>query len=113
MAYKSKEDAKAYAAKHYQENKELYAERARKSRRRLRVRNQEFIRKYKESNPCVDCKQYFHYSQMDFDHIGAKTKNVSRFTNTSHSIKAIESEIKECELVCANCHRLRTWKRRT
>jgi hypothetical protein len=29
------------------------------------------------------------------------------------SIETLKAEIAKCDLVCANCHRLRTWKRGT
>jgi hypothetical protein len=51
---------------------------------------------------------------MDFDHMGGhhKKNNVSRMMLTDCSLKTIKEEIKKCELVCANCHRIRTFRRR-
>jgi hypothetical protein len=47
---------------------------------------------------------------MDFDHVGEdKTANVCRLMN--HGWQTILAEIAKCELVCANCHRIRTQKR--
>lgn len=47
---------------------------------------------------------------MDFDHVrGAKTGNVSWMGD--HGVKNIETEVAKCELVCANCHRIRSKKR--
>lgn len=57
---------------------------------------------------CVDCGFIpVHHSQMDWDHVGPKKDNIStlRFRGAS---KQIREELKNCELVCANCHRLRT-----
>jgi hypothetical protein len=81
-------------------------------KRQARDRNREYVRKIKEDNPCTDCGEYYHYSQMDFDHIDGKKKhNISRVANSAVSIKTIKDELRKCELVCANCHRLRTWQR--
>lgn len=78
----------------------------------IKERNRDYVRKIKESNPCIDCGQIYHYSQMDFDHVrGEKRYNVATIANTLASINTIKKEIAKCELVCANCHRLRTWKR--
>ena len=48
---------------------------------------------------------------MDFDHLGSKKQTIARLANSEASIKTIKQEIAKCELVCSNCHRLRTWQR--
>lgn len=81
-------------------------------KREARDRNKEYIRQIKEKHSCADCGEKYHYSQMDFDHVDGKKKhNLSRYANSSVSIKTIKEEIKKCEVVCANCHRYRTWLR--
>jgi hypothetical protein len=48
---------------------------------------------------------------MDFDHIhGEKTGNISAMSRKK-GILQLQEELSKCELVCANCHRERTWKR--
>lgn len=81
-------------------------------KRKARDRNKEYVRDIKEKNPCAECGERYHYSQMDFDHIDGKKKhNIARYANSAVSIKTIKDELAKCELVCANCHRLRTWIR--
>ena len=81
-------------------------------KRQARDRNKEYIRQIKEKHPCSDCGEHYHYSQMDFDHItGKKKHNLARYANSAVSISPIKDEIKKCEIVCANCHRYRTWLR--
>jgi hypothetical protein len=80
-------------------------------RKKIRERNREYVRKIKESNPCVDCKEYYHYSQMDFDHLDNKKYSVAKLANSEASIKTIKIEMNKCDLVCSNCHRMRTWIR--
>lgn len=81
-------------------------------KREARDRNKEYIRQIKEKHPCADCKEKYHYSQMDFDHISGKKKhNLSRYANSAVSLSTIKDEIKKCEIVCSNCHRYRTWER--
>jgi hypothetical protein len=61
-----------------------------------------------KGNTCSDCKGTFHYSQLDFDHVrGVKTLEVSQATGLEEDF--ILSEIAKCEVVCANCHRVRTY----
>lgn len=81
-------------------------------KREARDRNKEYIRQIKEKHPCADCGETYHFSQMDFDHInGRKKHNLARYANSAVSISTIKNEIKKCEIVCANCHRYRTWLR--
>lgn len=68
-----------------------------------------------KSVPCADCKNSFDPICMDFDHLDGKDKeyNVSRMVSETHSLTNILNEIAKCEVVCSNCHRLRTLHRRT
>lgn len=62
-----------------------------------------------KNNPCVECGESFHPWQMDFDHInGVKRFKLSAAPSTSVSVEEISEEIAKCELVCVNCHRVRT-----
>jgi hypothetical protein len=71
-----------------------------------------YIRDYKERHPCADCKIQYPYYVMDFDHVrGKKHKNVMELIPTL-SKKKIDEEIKKCEVVCSNCHRVRTHMRK-
>jgi hypothetical protein len=63
-----------------------------------------------KNKPCLDCGNRFHFSAMDFDHReNNKFKGVSSML--SYSLKRIHEEIAKCDLVCSNCHRVRTFKR--
>jgi hypothetical protein len=72
-----------------------------------------YIQKIKTDNPCLDCKISYPYYVMDFDHVrGRKHKNVMELIPTL-SKKLIDEEIAKCEIVCSNCHRIRTHDRKT
>lgn len=61
----------------------------------------------KRMTPCADCGQNFPPECMDFDHIqGEKKFNIS--AALLKGISDLEQEIAKCEIVCANCHRIRT-----
>lgn len=92
--------------------KEFYKKEYLKHNKKRRRRNQDFINAIKTSNPCVDCGIKYSSHIMDFDHIDNKFKNVSAMVNNGYSIKTILEEISKCELVCSNCHRERTHKRK-
>lgn len=73
-------------------------------------RKTDLIAKLK-NKPCVDCWDWFDPCQMDFDHLdNDKLFNISRGTVIRYKERLMK-EISKCELVCANCHRLRTHKR--
>lgn len=62
-------------------------------------------------NPCKDCGRSYAPCCMDFDHVrGSKLASVSQLLTRSEA--KLRAEISKCELVCANCHRVRTEARR-
>lgn len=89
----------------YQGNKQYHNRYVKRHRQKTIA----FLNRVK-SQPCADCGKTFHPVCMDFDHSFDKKFNVSQAK--SLSIKSISKEIEKCEVVCSNCHRLRTYKRR-
>ncbi len=79
---------------------------------RLLAGHRELIDGLKRGNPCADCGLVFHPCAMDFDHVrGQKIDHVSKLSASAISRKRILDELAKCELVCANCHRVRTYNR--
>ena len=67
--------------------------------------------------PCLDCDGVFHWVAMDFDHRPEEEKSFGIATKgtlvvSSKNISMIMKEINKCDLVCSNCHRVRTWVKR-
>lgn len=65
-----------------------------------------------KARPCMDCGQTFDPVCMDFDHRDPSTKRKSVAWMIAHGMNAVLAEIEKCDLVCANCHRLRTHRSR-
>lgn len=83
--------------------KRLYA-------RRYRVAMSKILKAAK-AKPCKDCGREFPSCAMQFDHVrGLKKFEIAHVKD--RGIKALLSEMKKCELVCANCHAIRTHRRR-
>tara|TARA_Y100001951_G_scaffold103700_1_gene113150 strand:+ start:1362 stop:1664 length:303 start_codon:yes stop_codon:yes gene_type:complete len=62
--------------------------------------------------PCADCRGTFHIAAMQFDHVrGEKKFNIGGATANSPSISTLKEEIAKCDVVCANCHSVRTYDR--
>jgi hypothetical protein len=94
-----------YFRKWYAANKEVQQQKIKD--RKARIRDE--VKKYKESNPCMDCGIFYKHYVMDFDHRDGEQKehNVSNVVHNG-SIKKVWDEIAKCDLVCSNCHRERT-----
>ena len=78
------------------------------------------ITNIKETTPCMDCGNTFPACCMEFDHRKTKTKEVGSLVAMSAKWDRIEEEISNCDLLCSNCHRIRTkdrgsraWHRKT
>lgn len=103
-----------YVRGKYQANKE--ANRARQAARtkELMEQNVPIVNELK-SSPCMDCGGSFPPVAMDFDHREATSKKaqVSDMLRSGYSLLTILAEIDKCDLVCANCHRIRTHARLT
>lgn len=73
-------------------------------------RKQAFLNALK-TKPCTECHKVFDPCCMDFDHVfGAKVKGVGQILGSCK--QTVLAEVAKCELVCANCHRIRTRKQR-
>lgn len=81
--------------------------RSRNAERRKEARR---LNKKLKSGPCLDCGQRYHPVVMDWDHLEDKYLSVSELVSRGR-VDLLEAEIAKCELVCANCHRMRTFRR--
>ena len=61
---------------------------------------------------CLDCGGDFHRSVYDFHHRDPSDK-VDAISNLLRSPGKLEEELKKCDLLCANCHRIRHFKEDT
>jgi hypothetical protein len=63
----------------------------------------------------MDCGQRYPYYVMEYDHRDGEEKfcNVSALNGHRRvSMSKLLAEIAKCDVVCANCHRERTFRRR-
>lgn len=103
---------KGTRAKEYQKDYQARFKADLYSRKRLRWEEQKRRLDAAKGRPCMDCGNSYPSFVMDFDHVrGKKYCNISVLRRRSISWKRIESEIAKCDVVCANCHRLRTLAR--
>jgi hypothetical protein len=103
----------AKARERYANNRESHVKVIGERNRRYRDEIRAWIRDLKESSPCSDCGIFYSWYVMDFDHVrGEKFGDISNLMVRLVSRKKLQEEIDKCELVCSNCHRIRTHTRR-
>ncbi len=73
----------------------------------------DYINNYKMEKGCADCGYKEHREALDFDHV-TEEKNFALGGHKAHCMgwDKIKYEISICEVVCANCHRVRTKNRK-
>ena len=85
-----------------------FREKTNKQQRDKRKELIAFLRSYKMKLGCIDCNYASHHAALQFDHVrGEKLKNVCH----CKSIESAKLEIEKCDVVCANCHHIRSFER--
>jgi hypothetical protein len=115
MPYKDKtkksEHHKAYMRDvWYPKNKKKHINYVNKTKKKISL----YILDYKRNSICFDCRisGKDHPEVLDFDHISKdKEFNISEFRFLTSSINKVKKEIEKCDMVCSNCHRIRTSRR--
>jgi hypothetical protein len=122
VPYKNPEDRRARDRAYYLANKEkkkaqnrvYYLANKEAFRANAVISEAKLIAEYRalKSKPCVDCGIEYPYYVMQYDHRDDtdKVDNVSWLLRM-HQARAMRVEIAKCDVVCANCHAVRTWKR--
>ena len=107
MPHKDKDAARAWRRKWWASRADM------RDKQRVsangRARNlRHFLNEIKMARGCADCGYRQHPAALDFDHIDGKERLVSFCKSKAQALR----EIEKCEVVCSNCHRIRTWERR-
>lgn len=105
-----KECHSAYRHSHYLNNKDKYLKKAKRWNGRQTQILRKFIFEYLSAHPCVDCGNS-DLRVLDFDHQGEKFMSICNMVRACYSQAMIEKEIQKCKVRCANCHRIKTFKK--
>lgn len=100
----------AYGKEHYAANRATYIEHTRMQKEKLLLERTRYLLDYFARNPCVDCGEGDPVV-LEFDHLRDKRFSIGQEL-VRRSWRSILAEIEKCEVVCANCHRRRTARRR-
>jgi hypothetical protein len=99
-----------YGREHYEAHRQRYIDQAAVSKRKLMLARTKFLIKFFETNPCADCGEADPIV-LEFDHLRDKSFDIGPALSR-RSWQSILAEMRKCEVVCANCHRRRTARRR-
>lgn len=95
------------------EYRKTYRENARENDRNRHAALRRKINLLKMERPCYDCGGVFPPNCMDWDHLPQFEKRFEIGPKiASRGFDAVIDEINKCQLVCSNCHRLRTEARK-
>ena len=110
----------AYRRRYYAEHRDEIRSKARVKRKQMNEKQNARHLKQKLraiavlGGKCYDCDRSFPEwpDVFDFDHRDSSQKRTELSNMLCGSWKKLSAELEKCDLVCANCHRIRTAKRR-
>lgn len=104
ICYKEKRKNK----EHYLKYKDEYLERVKKRKEIKTIENRENLLNYFKTHPCIKCGET-NPIVLDFDHRSEDEKKygISKMIY-SYNWDTILAEIEKCDVLCSNCHRIRT-----
>lgn len=73
-----------------------------------RQKRREMINQIKLDSGCVRCGYNEHPAALHFDHLDHTQKAFNVSQDPKRSWESIEAEIAKCDVLCANCHSVRT-----
>lgn len=107
-----KDCTRAIKRRDYVRHEQAYKARARKRTGEIRSRLLKIVEDARNVE-CMDCHGRYSPWVMDFDHrSGSKIGNIAELKYKWITEDKLLKEISKCDVVCSNCHRERTHRRR-
>jgi hypothetical protein len=100
----------AYGKEHYAANRGRYIDQARIQKQRLALERTTYLIGFFETHPCIDCGETDPVV-LEFDHLRDKLFDIGQAL-PYRNWQSVLDEIAKCDVVCANCHRRRTARRK-
>lgn len=98
-----------YFKKWYKSNQKTQITRVKENAKSRRDIAKQYVKNYLETHPCVMCGNS-DILVLEFDHLRDKTQTISSMIQESKSLDVIKAEINKCQVLCANCHKVKTHK---
>jgi hypothetical protein len=93
---------------YFRERGELHRQQAATSKRARNARARKYVLEHLRSCACGETDVLV----LEFDHRADKFTEVATLVGAAVKLERIEAEIAKCDVVCANCHRRRTYQPR-
>src|SRR3989304_2271224 len=109
--------AKRYRERHPDYRRQWYKrnrDKIRAQQKELYKCNRHQILELKGQEGCLDCGES-DVRVLEFDHVperGPKRYNIPASLRFEKMGVRLKEELAKCDVICANCHRRRTWQRR-
>ncbi len=100
-----------YDREYWENNKETKSEIKNENAKNNRKSKRKYIVDLLKKSKCVDCNNS-DWRVLEFDHKDRETKSFNIADSVQYSIEKIQKEIDKCDIVCANCHNIRTIEQR-
>lgn len=100
-----------YDREYWENNKHERSEIKNKQQKKNRSSKRKYIINFLKKSKCADCP-ISDWRVLEFDHRDRENKSFNIADAVNYSIERIQLEIDKCDVVCANCHRIRTIKQR-
>jgi hypothetical protein len=100
---------------HHRQSREWVHNHAEQVNRNVKAhqrRRRVWLNEIKLDRGCTDCGYKEHPEALQFDHVRGE-KKFGIGTGYTRSKESVLAEIEKCEVVCANCHAVRTANRRS
>ena len=119
MTY-SKEERKEYNKKYAEEHKEKKAEYDKKYNELNREKIGEYKREQRKERKayCIEylggkCVKCGATERLEFDHIDRTTKKYNITRKVDRTFDILKEELNKCQLLCYDCHKVKTISERT
>ncbi len=94
---------------YFRDRGQLHRDQVKEGITRRRREGYQLVDRYRLGG-CCDCGED-ELLVLEFDHLRTKTANISDMVRGAAAPERVRAEIEGCEVVCVNCHRIRTLTR--
>lgn len=78
---------------------------------KLRNKRYKILDRFKRIKGCNNCG-FNNADALQFDHLRDKIANVTTMVAQTAPWKRIKNEVSKCQILCANCHQIKTKRER-